>query len=440
MKTACIFAFAIAAAVTGCTTSHCDPNAPNTICTIAGHTLNEAYSGNGGPAIDADMYIPIDSAVAPDGTVWFIDFNNYVIRRIDDKGIITTVVGNSQLGDSPADQGLTECPALDAANNHTTQLDFYNGTVYLAAWHESRVKSVTLSTMEMQNVAGRATRSYYDGDGGPALMAALDLPSGVTIDPSGNLVVMDQGNLVVRKIDSATGTISTIAGMCIIEAVPCSDTVQPVACPNSDKYVCNTGSDPTSACTETGEAPSGTADMSAALCTQTTSGDGGLATAAQLNIPFTQFADPGPRPRYDLNGDLIIPESGGARIRKVDHTTGIITTIAGTGTAGYAGDGGPATQAEINHPVDLAIAPDNTIYFSDVWNHCIRKIDPSGTISTVVGKCHFTPSGDPGSFSGDGGSPLEAELYKPYGIDLVGNKLYVSDSYNNRLRVVNLPE
>ena len=88
MKTACIFAFAIAAAVTGCTTSHCDPNAPNTICTIAGHTLNEAYSGNGGPAIDADMYIPIDSAVAPDGTVWFIDFNNYVIRRIDDKGII----------------------------------------------------------------------------------------------------------------------------------------------------------------------------------------------------------------------------------------------------------------------------------------------------------------------------------------------------------------
>jgi hypothetical protein len=228
MKTTIILALAIApTGLAGCTTSHCDPNSPNTICTIAGHTLNEAYSGNGGPAIDADMYIPIDSAVAPDGTVWFIDFNNYVIRRIDDKGIITTVIGNSQLGDSPADQGLTASPALDSANNHTTQMLFDNGTLYLAAWHESRVKSVTLSNMMMQNVAGRASRAYYDGDGGPAMMAGLDLPSGVTVDPSGNLVLMDQGNLVVRQIDTATNTISTIAGRCVIEAVPCSDTVRP---------------------------------------------------------------------------------------------------------------------------------------------------------------------------------------------------------------------
>jgi DNA-binding beta-propeller fold protein YncE len=135
----------------------------------------------------------------------------------------------------------------------------------------------------------------------------------------------------------------------------------------------------------------------------------------------------------------IRPEAGGNRIRKVDHATGIITTIAGDGTPGYSGDGGPAAQAEINHPVDVAIADDNTIYFSDVYNHCIRKIDPSGIISSVAGACHFTPEGEPGKFSGDGGPPLEAQLYKPYGIDLVGNRLYVSDSYNNRLRVVNLP-
>ncbi|HWH53731.1 MAG TPA: hypothetical protein VN651_19420, partial [Gemmatimonadaceae bacterium] len=238
-------------------------------------------------------------------------------------------------------------------------------------------------------------------------------------------------NLVVRMVDS-TNTIHTIAGQCIIEAVPCSATVQPVPCPDSDKMVCGD----TSACVDNtnGGAPG------SALCTQASSGDGGPATSARLNMPFTQFADPGARLAYDNNGDLIIPETGGNRIRKVDHTTGIITTIAGNGTAGYSGDGGAATDAEINHPVDIAIAPDNSLYFSDVWNHCIRKIDPSGTISTVAGACHFTPSGDPGTFSGDGGPPLEAQMYKPYGIDLEGNKLYVSDSYNNRLRVVNLPE
>src|SRR6185503_15661081 len=87
------------AALVGCAgDSKCDPDAPNTICTIAGHSLNEGYAGDNGPAVDADMYIPMDSAVAPDGTVWFIDFNNYVVRRIDDKGIVTTVVGNHQLG------------------------------------------------------------------------------------------------------------------------------------------------------------------------------------------------------------------------------------------------------------------------------------------------------------------------------------------------------
>jgi serine/threonine-protein kinase len=125
------------------------------------------------------------------------------------------------------------------------------------------------------------------------------------------------------------------------------------------------------------------------------------------------------------------------RIRKVDPS-GIITTIAGTGTAGYSGDGGAATAAQINHPVDVAIADDNSIYFTDVYNHCVRKIDPAGTISAVAGKCHFSVNGHDGGFSGDGGPPLQADLNTPYGIDLVGKKLYVSDSYNNRLRVVNL--
>ena len=420
----------------------CDPDAPNTICTIAGHTLDEKYAGDNGPATDADISIPMDSQIAPDGSLWLMDFNRYVIRRIDARGIVTTVVGNTHLGDSPASDGLTSIGALQASGNHTPSLLFHDGFLYLPAWHESRIKRVDLATMMMENVAGRATRSYYDGDGGPALTAGIDLPSSVTFDPQGNLVFMDQGNLVIRRVE-ADGTIHTIVGQCIVEAVPCSATVQPVPCPGSDKLVCGDVSacDAGTATGETGGAGSGSGStQGTALCTQTSAGDGGPATLARLNLPFTQFADPAARIAYNHQGDLIIPETGGNRIRKVDHATGIITTIAGTGEAGYAGDGGPATAAQINHPVDIAIADDDTIYFSDVWNHCIRKIDPAGTVTSVAGKCHFTPSGEPGAFSGDGGPPLEAQLYKPYGIDLAGTKLYVSDAYNNRLRVVNLPQ
>src|SRR6185312_3989859 len=117
---------------------------------------------------------------------------------------------------------------------------------------------------------------FYDGDGSDALSAGIDLPSSITFDPSGNLVFMDQGNLVVRMVDS-TNTIHTIAGQCIIEAVPCSATVQPVPCPSSDKLVCGD----TSACVDNtnGGAPG------SALCTQASSGDGGPATSARLNMP-----------------------------------------------------------------------------------------------------------------------------------------------------------
>jgi hypothetical protein len=435
------FTLLLGAALAGCgdNDKRCDPDEPNTICTIAGHSLDEGYRGDKGPATAADMYIPMDSAISPDGTVWFIDFNNYVIREIDAFGVVRTVVGNHKLGDSPASDGLTEIEALQAANNHTPTMAFGDGYLYLPAWHESRIKRVRLPDMMMENVAGRAVRGFYDGDGGPAATAGIDLPASITFDPQGNLVFMDQGNLVVRMIDTQNN-IHTIVGQCIIEQVPCSDTVLPVPCPSSDKLVCGD----VSACTGASTPGGGftgplTPPPSNALCTKASSGDGGPASEARLNVPFTQFADPVGRIAYDRNGDLLIPEADGQRIRKVDHVTNVITTIAGTGQPGYSGDGGPATQAQINHPVDISVADDNTIYFTDVWNHCVRKIDPSGTISTVVGTCHFTPTGDPGEFSGDGGPPLEAQLYKPYGIDLVGNKLYVSDSYNNRLRVVNLP-
>jgi hypothetical protein len=399
----------------------CDPDAPDTICTIAG-TAGQGYSGDNGPATKAEMYVPQDTVVADNGDVWVLDFNNYVVRSIDSKGIIRSIIGNGEVGDSPP-PGVPAMPALDAFFNHTTDLFFHDGYLYLSAWHNSRIKRVKLSDMTIENFAGLGRRTYYDGDGGPALQASLDLPSSIALDPVGNIVIMDQANQVVRMVDGS-GIMHTIVGKCVIELdEPCAPGVPPVACPGSDKFACATSDmDRDAQC--------------AKACSPGFGGDGGPALEARLGQPYGQAADPAGRVVYDHAGNLLIADTDNNRIRKVD-AAGIITTIAGTGKAGYSGDGGPANQAQINRPVDVAIGPDNTLYFTDVFNSCIRKIDPAGVISSVAGQC--SPNPDDRGFAGDGGPPLQAKLNRPYGIDLVGNKLYVSDSYNNRIRVVNLP-
>jgi hypothetical protein len=406
--------------VLGCAVEQeCDPTAPNTICTIAGKTTDRGYTGDNGPATEAVMYIPMDTAMSPTGELWVLDFNNYVVRAIDTSGIIRTVVGNSQVGDSPTMDGVARLPALNAYFNHTTDLMFSDGYLYVAAWHNSRIKRIKLEDMMIENFAGAGRRMYYDGDDGHALMASLDLPTAIAEDPAGNIAIMDQANQVIRLID-VNNMIRTIVGTCVVEYnSPCAPGVQPVACPGSHKLVCG---DPAVECES--------------ACTPAYFGDGGPARLARMAQPFGQAADPAGRLAYDHAGNLIFADTDNNRVRKVD-TAGIITTIAGTGARGYSGDGGPGNLAKINRPVDIEIGDDNTVYFTDVYNSCVRKVDPSGVISSVVGRCSSDPKHY--GFAGDGGPPLEATLNRPYGIELVGKRLYVSDSYNNRVRVVNLP-
>src|SRR6185503_13665125 len=113
------------------------------------------------------------------------------VRAIDRDGIIRTVVGSGVLGDSPP-AGVASIPALDAELNHTADLLFHGDLLYLAAWHNSRVKRVRLTDMTLENYAGRGRRTYYDGDGGPALAASLDLPASIAVDLDGELTIMDQ--------------------------------------------------------------------------------------------------------------------------------------------------------------------------------------------------------------------------------------------------------
>lgn len=411
-------------AASGCGgTKPCDPDAPNTICTIAGNG-QIGYDGDGGPAVDATFYYPMDTIIGPDGLVWIADFNNYAFRSVDKDGLIHTVIGTGLLGDSPLD-GAPPTPALQASFNHspTFFMSPDKKYIYIAAWHNSRVKRVNVSDMTVENIAGTGQRTFYSGDEGPATQATVDLPGSVATDPNGNVVFMDQANQVIRMIDQ-NGVIHRLAGQCIIDDVtPCAPGQMPVACPApSDKLTCG---DPATTCEE--------------QCTGAFSGDGGPALQMRMNQPFKQFAYPAGRLVYDKQGNLYFADSGNNRVRMID-TQGIVHTVAGNGTAGYGGDGGPATAAELDQPIDLAVADDGTLYIADHLNNCIRKVDPSGTITTAVGKCHTTDGPDEmgHSFAGDGGPPTEATLNWPFGIDLAGNKLYVTDTYNNRIRVVNL--
>jgi hypothetical protein len=151
---------------------------------------------------------------------------------------------------------------------------------------------------------------------------------------------------------------------------------------------------------------------------------------AQLNNPVGQAAAPAGRIVFDTSGNLYIADTGNHRVRRVDPS-GTVTTIAGNGTAGSDGDGGPATQAELNGPADVEIGPDGTLYIADTQNSCVRAVGRDGNIHTVAGHCGMRGS------SGDGASPTSALLDRPYGVetDSSGN-LYISDTYNQRIRLV----
>lgn len=401
----------------------CDPEAPGTICTIVG-SGESAFGGDDGPALQAPLYTPQDTARAPNGNLWVIDFNNYLIREVKPDGIIHTVIGNGLLGDSPSDTNATEWPALQAKMNHTPSMMFHDGYLYMAAWHNSRVKRVDLSTMMVENFAGAGRRTYYTGDEGPALRAALDLPSSLAVDPDGNILIMDQANQVIRSVDR-DGIIHRVVGTCVVElrgeeGGKCEEGEEPFQCLGSNKTTCS--ATPEIACSQP--------------CSLGYGGDGGSALDARLAQPFGQSAYPAGRMAYDAEGNLYFADSANHRIRMVD-TAGIIHTVAGTGDQGYGGDGGPATEAYINTPVDIDVAPDGSVFFTDTFNSCIRKIDPdSGVISTVVGQC--SPRKADWGFDGDGGHPEDALLNRPFGLQVDGpDRLIVTDSYNERIRVVN---
>jgi hypothetical protein len=392
-----------------------------TVCTIAGSGDN-GYDGEEGLALDARMSLPIDTLAEADGNLIIVDWNNHRLRRRTSDGLIHHLAGNGELA------GSLDDPAL-ADFNHPTNIlfDQTGAHLYIAAWHNSKVRVLDMSSGVVSDSCGDGRRAYF-GDNTTALTASLDLPTSIAWDPQNNLVILDQANQVIRRVDG-NGQIHRIAGACVIDAKPpegpgaCPAGVQPMACPGgSGKTVCG---DPAIWCSK--------------ACTPGYSGDDIPAIDLRMSQQFGQAADPGGRMVFDKQGNLYFADVSNNIIRMIDPQ-GIVHRVAGQPPVngvprpGYSGDGGPALQAELNHPVDLALADDGTIYFSDVLNHCIRAIAPDKTIRTVAGVC-----GTKG-YNGDGGPATAALFNRPYGVEWAApNTIYVADTGNSVVRAFKLP-
>jgi RHS repeat-associated protein len=338
--------------------------------------------------------------------------------------IITTVVGNGIPGFS-GDRGPANAAQLSDPEGAAVGPD---GSLFIADTYNARIRRVGPDGV-ITTVAGNGTPGFR-GDGGPATAAQLNGPAGVAVGPDGSLYIADSGNYRVRRV-GPDGIITTLAGngssgfvgdgspaAAARLTLPTGVAVGPdgslFIADFWDHRVRRVG-------------PDGVITTVAGNGTFGFSGDGGPATTAQLYSPWGVTVGP--------DGSLYVVDSLNNRIRRVGPD-GVITTVAGNGTFGFSGDGGPATQARLERPNGIAVGPDGSLFIADTYNARIRRVGPDGVITTVAGNGTF-------GFGGDSGPAAAARLGRSFGL-AVGpdSSLYIADSDNNRVRrvVSALPE
>ncbi len=378
-------------------------DAKGIITTLAGVGA-AGFSGDGGPASAASVNLPYGVAADLAGNVYIADLGNQRVRRIAPDGTMSTFAGTGVKG-SLGDGGLATNAqlmsprnvAVDAANN-----------LYISEFEGHRVRRVTpdgkISTIAGTGIAG------FRGDGGLAVNAQIGFPAGLTVDRAGNLYLADSQNQRIRKIVPG-GMISTVVGGTQSEPL-----LTPVAVA-IDNYGNIYAGDTSGVVHEATPADAWIAV--AGTGAPGFSGDGGPASKAQL----TAARDVA----LDLTGDLFIAD--GIRIREI-NPQGIISTMAGDGFLRAVGDGGPATNAILNQPMSVALDRTGNLYIADTGTQRVRMVAPSGVISTLAG------TGAAG-FNGDQIPAASAMLYSPMGLfaDVYGD-VYIADTYNHRIREV----
>src|SRR5579859_7082730 len=342
---------------------------PPKIFTVAG-TGVQGFNGDG-LATSTELNYPASVFLDGSGNLVFADNGNQRVRQIASNNI-SSIVGGGNGGDGGSALSAVLANPNDVAEDAS-------GNIYIADTSNNRIRMVNAKTGIISTVAGTGIAGW-SGDGGAATGAALNGPTGVAVDSSGNIWIADAGNYVIRKVSASTQQISTYAGM-----------------PGQTCYPTN------------------------AVC-----GDGGAATAATFTTPESVAVDQA--------GNLFIADYNGHRVRKVvPASPPIISTYAGTGVkGGTKGNGGPATQAHLNHPSSVAVDSTGNLYIDDSYNNMIRRVDTGGIINDWALNGAY-------KFSGDGGPALSASQWNPLAIalDPSGN-LFIGGGNNHCVRRVDI--
>ena len=388
-----------------------------TIQVLAGNGTG-GFSGDNGPATAARIFGARSIAADNSGNVYISDQFNNRVRKVSSSGIITTVAGGGPADGSSATAVSMPQPVAIAVDSA--------GNAYVPSASHNRVYKIS-TTGALTIIAGDGT-SGYSGDNGPATSAQLSGPYSVAVNPAGTVVyIADRNNQRVRMVSG--GIITTVAG----GGAGCPQQTDGVGdgCLGTDgilKFPSSLAFDSTRSVLYIADAlnyrirklSGGVITTVAGNGTCCYSGDNGPATSAQLNYAAAIAVS-------DSTGDLYIGDSENYRVRRV--SAGVITTVAGTGVYGYAGDNGPATSAQLSYSYGVAVDSAGAVYIADAANSRVRKI-AGGVIATVAG------NGVAG-YSGDGSLAINGQIRNPYGVavDSAGS-LYIADTDNARVRKV----
>ena len=337
-----------------------DPQPESTIETVAGTGDQGTVDGSADRAL---LDNPFGVVRGPDGALWFCEYTGHTVRRIDNEGNVTTVVGNGE-GKFSGDGGS----ALQASLHRPHEIRFDDdGNLYIADMLNHAIRKVDLQLGRITTIAGTG-EAGFSGDGGPANQAQLNRPHSIQFGPSGNLYIADIGNHRLRMIDMDTGVISTFAG---------------------------TGKNGVSR-------------------------DGEPFANADLNGPRTLD--------FDADGNLWLVLRNGNQVYQLDLESGLMHHKAGTGEKGFTGNGGPAIEATLSGPKGIALAPNGDAFLVDTESHTIRMIEAAtGNLRLVVG------TGEKGD--GPDGDPYQCRLARPHGIFLDANgDVYIGDSETHKIR------